>query len=252
MPLTERLEARRVINTETGCWEWQGNLNRKGYGTISYRNRLVTVHRAAAHAYLGVPLRSPLHVLHRCDNRRCFNPEHLFLGTNLDNVRDRDRKHRRTPIRGRPAPGLIPLVGEANAASRLTTEDVRLIFSMLQAGDTQQSIADRFGVSRHCISHISRGDRWRHLSMWLDAEAVRKSHEPECLSVLSALEGRGWLTTRQVADMFPHMTFPTVDSRLRRCARWGLVERASGGVGGSNVWRRAATEAIAARGGEGC
>ena len=152
LPLAARLELRRQINEETGCWEWQGTVNHKGYGMTSYRGHHTTVHRAAAHAYLGMPLDSPMHVLHRCDNRRCFNPDHLFLGTNLDNVRDRDQKGRRTAPRG-----------EASHSAKLTADDVLAIRAALQAKVPHRKIAAQYGVCRKHVYDIAVGDAWAFL-----------------------------------------------------------------------------------------
>jgi hypothetical protein len=81
----------------TGCWNWTGGGSRgdrSGYGRIYYLGRRVKVHRLSAHFYLGFDLDSPLHVLHRCDNPRCFNPKHLFIGTHQDNMQDAKNKGR--------------------------------------------------------------------------------------------------------------------------------------------------------------
>ena len=90
--LIGRLLAKRQIDPVTGCWEWQGRRDRWGYGRITVSHRRLSVHRLAASLFLGLELESELHVLHRCDNPGCFRPDHLYLGTNADNVRDRISK----------------------------------------------------------------------------------------------------------------------------------------------------------------
>jgi hypothetical protein len=77
----------RVVE-ETGCWEWTGRVHAWGYGVMWFFGKDQLVHRVAAHLYRGFDLNSGLQVLHTCDNPPCFNPEHLFSGTNLDNRRD--------------------------------------------------------------------------------------------------------------------------------------------------------------------
>jgi hypothetical protein len=92
--LEARLLSLRSIDPATGCWEWQGRRDRWGYGRITVRHRRYSVHRLAASLFLGFELSSELHVLHRCDNPCCFRPDHLFLGTHADNMRDRQTKQR--------------------------------------------------------------------------------------------------------------------------------------------------------------
>lgn len=86
------LENRRV--TKGGCWEWTGGTNGKqGYGQFRVRGKRVQVHRASYEAFIG-PIPNGLFACHRCDNKLCFNPSHLFLGTPRDNAWDASVKGR--------------------------------------------------------------------------------------------------------------------------------------------------------------
>jgi hypothetical protein len=87
------LLANRTIDSN-GCWNWTGGLTSAGYGRVHFITRNVGVHRLAAHLWLGMSMDSEEFVCHRCDNPKCFNPEHLFLGTQKDNMQDCSRKHR--------------------------------------------------------------------------------------------------------------------------------------------------------------
>jgi hypothetical protein len=89
----ETILARTEVNHETECLEWQGTLNRGGYGLVSFENKQQSVHRLV-YRLENPDMPKELHVLHRCDNRRCINIDHLFLGTNQDNVDDRMSKGR--------------------------------------------------------------------------------------------------------------------------------------------------------------
>lgn len=93
--LGERLW-RRVERRPDGCWVFTGYQTKKGYGKIHRgpgSRELVRVHRAAWEVTYG-PIPEGLFVLHHCDNPPCCNPEHLFLGTNSDNMRDMVAKGR--------------------------------------------------------------------------------------------------------------------------------------------------------------
>jgi hypothetical protein len=100
----ERLRGRRHVNAETGCWEWTGHLNYHGYGNFTISSEVIEgklcqkkimVHQAAAVVWLGHVMGTAIQVLHKCDNRKCFNPDHLFFGTQQDNIRDAVSKGRR-------------------------------------------------------------------------------------------------------------------------------------------------------------
>jgi len=102
--IEKRLLRRRRI-TETGCWEWTGRINLQGYGVVSakiVRPGVMSVHRLAAYLWKGFDLTSRLLVCHSCDNRACFNPDHLFSGTHRDNTQDAISKGRLKPPRKRP------------------------------------------------------------------------------------------------------------------------------------------------------
>jgi hypothetical protein len=86
--MAEYLLSRRNI-TPAGCWEWTGGLSKSGYGKVKWRlYGDLRVHRVAAMLWLRFPLTDTRCICHHCDNRKCFNPEHLFVGTSRDNQLD--------------------------------------------------------------------------------------------------------------------------------------------------------------------
>lgn len=134
-----------------GCWEWQASCAGKGYGQMKLpkQRRQEYAHRLAYLIYVG-PIPPKAEVCHTCDNPRCCNPEHLFLGTSHDNHVDMVKKDRH-------------LSGERNGNSVLSEEEVRQIRACLKAGIVQSKIASMFGVSQITVSRINTGARWAHL-----------------------------------------------------------------------------------------
>lgn len=129
------------------CWEWQGYRDPLGYGKINYRPS--GAHRVSWILHFG-DIPEGMLVCHRCDNPSCVNPGHLFLGSNADNMADRNRK-------GRNARG-------SSAHSAVLTEtDIPTIRDMIKRGVPQIAIAANFGVSHATIRNISCGRNWRHV-----------------------------------------------------------------------------------------
>ncbi len=132
----------------TGCLEWQGALNKDGYGNVTIAGNIrIGSHRAAWISARG-PIPDGMEVCHDCDNPRCIEPAHLFLGTHAENMADMLRKKRRN------------VKGARNGAAKLTEEQVIAI-----RGDRRRQIdiASDFGVGQSVISAIKRRERWQHL-----------------------------------------------------------------------------------------
>ncbi len=93
-PLQDRLMS-RLVETDTGCWEYTGAMDSKGYGSIGTggRSKADRAHRVSWRLHHG-EIPAGMYVCHRCDNPPCCNPAHLFLGTVQDNNADREAKGR--------------------------------------------------------------------------------------------------------------------------------------------------------------
>ena len=106
MPLHLRLMG-RVTFGATDCWHWMGVRTGVGYGRMTYEGRSQVAHRLSYRAFVG-EIPEGLSVLHRCDNRACINPEHLWLGTRSDNMKDCWNKGRNPGRRGKSNANLRP------------------------------------------------------------------------------------------------------------------------------------------------
>jgi hypothetical protein len=140
------------IKTLNECWDWTAALNAYGYGWFNVKGKAATAHRVAA--WLGNKLESlssDKHVLHACDNRKCCNPGHLFIGTNADNVQDRVTKNRS---------GSCPQRGMANGMAKLSDKQVGEIRGMYFASCMSQSqLAKKYNVQQPQISRIINSKR---------------------------------------------------------------------------------------------
>ncbi len=162
VPLPDRLWA-RVEKTPT-CWLWTGATAPMGwYGHLAYQGRHLAAHRLSWELANG-PIPRGLHVLHRCDNPPCVRPDHLFLGTNRDNVRDascKGRLHFGDANGTRTHPERVAR-GERAGAAVLSLGDVMEIRRRYALGDVSQSqLAIEFGVAQSSIGRAIRGETWR-------------------------------------------------------------------------------------------
>lgn len=143
--LQQRFEEKFVV-ADSGCWEWTGTRHRHaGYGQFRLGPKMIYAHRASWVIYNGQPPQG-LHILHRCDNRLCVNPGHLFLGTNDENMADMVAKGRQAQR-------------ERHGRSKLTGEQVKAIRG-LGGKMLQREIAAMFGIRQQQVSHILRGVHW--------------------------------------------------------------------------------------------
>lgn len=145
---------RTTVNKETGCWEFNGELTPNGYGRVKLDGKRVRLHRVSFSRLVG-RIQEGIFVCHHCDVRNCWNPDHLFLGTHRDNVRDMWSKGRgRTSIK----------CGSGNPLAKLTEDKVRSIRSIPNPQEvTLREIGSMFGVSPETIRKVLKGDLWQHV-----------------------------------------------------------------------------------------
>lgn len=135
-----------------GCWEWLAMVDKGGYGSFSVNAYPVKAHRFSWILHNG-KIPEGLGVLHKCDNPRCVNPDHLFLGTNVANTADRDAKGRQSK-------------GEKHPDAKLTEEQVREIRIVYKAGSRRYGIrplARAYGLSKSTMASVVNRLTWKEV-----------------------------------------------------------------------------------------
>jgi hypothetical protein len=147
-----------AVVKSAACWGWSSTRVR-GYGRLyGEHGRRVAAHRFSWELHFG-PIPPGMHVLHRCDNPPCTNPDHLFLGTQADNLADGRTK-------GRVGHFTTDQL-DARPQNKLTGPQVLAMRTARQAGEQLKSIAARFGVSRWAARKAIGGASWQ----WVDGSA---------------------------------------------------------------------------------
>jgi len=156
--LFERVNGGKAVKyriNKNGCWVCTSH----SCGTSTYPNfkrekKYMLIHR---YVYLKLKGEIPkgLFVCHRCDNTKCLNPNHLFLGTHNDNMKDRNKKGRQN----RP-------VGDKNPSAKLTTKQVVSIKKDLAKGISYKQLALQHNVTATCIQYIKKGKSWEHIKIY--------------------------------------------------------------------------------------
>ena len=157
MPKTilQRFNEKWILHPYTGCWIWTAHIASSGYGKIRHQGRIKRAHRLSYELHIGpIPegggYYETLCVCHHCDNPTCVNPDHLFIGSQADNLRDMADK-------GRGAPPF----GENHGRSKLTESDVIAIRSDSRS---LRAIAADYHIRHSTVGDIRLRKTWRHLA----------------------------------------------------------------------------------------
>lgn len=138
----------------SACIEWTGNRHTRGYGIAAVGKQRVLAHRLAMEMTYG-PVTDGYVVCHRCDNPPCVNVEHLFLGTQADNLADMRAKGRgsKPPLH----------LGARHPLSKMTEADVRVARARHANGESMNSLARAFGIAGSTMRAIIHRETWRHV-----------------------------------------------------------------------------------------
>ena len=149
----ERFISKVKVGTPEECWEFTGGINSTGRGIFTYNGKSIHAHRMSYIFHCGL-IPAGMWVLHHCDNGKCVNPHHLFLGSAKDNVQDCVSKGRKVTLRG-----------EDDPKSKLNNEKVLKIIELYKSGKYyQHELGTMFGVSRSTILSILQGDNWKSVT----------------------------------------------------------------------------------------
>lgn len=141
----ERFDAKWSPEPNSGCWLWTASVDGHGYGKIFKDGRLQKAHRVAYELYKS-KIPDGLLALHHCDNRLCINPDHIFIGTQRDNMIDKCAKGRGN--------------GEKHPMAKLSDAHA---LEIKQSKEPLKVLAERFSVSIATISRIRNGKKWKHI-----------------------------------------------------------------------------------------
>jgi hypothetical protein len=138
--LIENFKSKFIVGDENECWNWVAALDGKGYGQLRYHYKQYISSRLSWEVFKG-PIPEGKLVLHKCDNRKCVNPNHLYVGTYSDNMGDRESRNR-APDAGRPI--------------RHSHEYVENIRQLHKEGNSQMAISRLLHISQSFISQVVR------------------------------------------------------------------------------------------------
>ena len=144
--VAERLDHYSIPEALTGCHICWSSHTRAGYAILRVGDRLQYAHRLSYESHHG-QIPDELLVCHRCDNRACVNPDHLFLGTNADNTTDKVMKRRHK-------------YGEGISNAKIAAADV---IEIRRSTDSLSTLSRRYGLAISTLSQIKNGHRWRHI-----------------------------------------------------------------------------------------
>lgn len=143
--LEERFHSKYIPEPNTGCWLWMGAMQENGYGSVKQNKISLTAHRASWVLHHGF-IPKNLNVCHKCDERSCVNPAHLFLETQKENIQDMIKKGRR------------------DFSQKLSAEIVREIRNEYKGpykGKSLKSLAIQYGVSLQNVHYIVKNKIWK-------------------------------------------------------------------------------------------
>lgn len=147
---TEKLLTQYKIS-ESGCWEWFGNLCLNGYPRITFKKKTLKMHRYSWEYYNKRKIPKGKFICHTCDNTKCINPDHLYAGDPIDNVRDMMERNRNVVCRGTDT-----------GSAKVNEDDV---IAILKDERSASEICKDYPISRKQVKNIKDRKAWKHIKI---------------------------------------------------------------------------------------
>jgi hypothetical protein len=197
-----------------GCWNWKGKTNPGGYGKWNQR---AASRRAYEYAFGAIP--KGLQVCHTCDNRKCVNPDHLFLGTISENMKDKVRKNRQAR-------------GSKIGSSILTEEKVLEIRKMRLQNNDYETIAKHFGLKWDTVRRACKGPGWSHVPLFEETKSFKQirryakgEQASSKLKEVDVIEIKKSLKTERTKDVAEkYNVAPSTICDIRQGRTWAHVQ----------------------------
>ncbi len=141
----------KIKKNKNGCWDWEGQCNLDGYGKFFIGEKRFTASRYSYELFKGKIPKGKL-VCHTCDNRKCVNPDHLWIGTCKDNIQDMIKKKRKNFLKGSQIKN-----------SKLTEKDIPEIRKMHKEGMRKKEISSKYKVALETINDVIKKITWKHV-----------------------------------------------------------------------------------------
>lgn len=186
----DRFENSFTSNCNEKCWEWNEELSKSGYGIIRIGKTVILAHRLSFEIFNGEL--KDLFVCHSCDNRKCINPNHLWLGSQKENILDAVAKGRMNQ-------------GENGFHSKLNELTVRNIINLWNNGTTTSELSNMYNLSQSYLSILIGGKSWKHLSIENRPKTTRTKNKSRKLTqkqIEKIVSLRPYKTIAELSELF--------------------------------------------------
>lgn len=228
-----RLDFQSTLNAETGCIEWVGARQATGYGALNIRGKVVAAHRLSYELNVG-PIPDGMFICHKCDNPPCVNPEHLFLGTNADNIEDMRKKGRAAWARREMPDWVKDRIRDTNAKMQRKPSDLQkakaseTMKARWASAEWREQFSKRMtGKNNPCSGPMPEEVRSRYAAHWAAMSGVKRGPMPEETKrkISAANKGKAGMVGRVVSAATKEKLRSAAQTREAQKREAGLTKR---------------------------